>query len=173
MFLRNCCKPICAFFLYRIYDKTVLANPLFFFFSVIADPYASIMLSGVVNAYWPPALLAISLAPHIEDMSLVPALEAVNPIVTLLKGELLSALFPGISENPNAVPSIASFNTMIASRLTVLAITTDEHSENLAFIVLRLMQHLALLVEHNNTHMAPNFFSIWRFVLQDILAGPP
>ncbi|KAF9293644.1 hypothetical protein BGZ74_011604 [Mortierella antarctica] len=131
------------------------------------------MLSGVVNAYWPPALLAISLAPHIEDMSLVPALEAVNPIVTLLKGELLSALFPGISENPNAVPSIASFNTMIASRLTVLAITQDEHSENLAFIVLRLMQHLALLVEHNNTHMAPNFFSIWRFVMQDILAGPP
>ncbi|KAG0077834.1 hypothetical protein BGZ93_008537 [Podila epicladia] len=132
-----------------------------------------IMLSGVVNACWPPALLAISLAPHIEDMSLVPTLEAVNPIVTLLKGELLSALCPGINGDPDAVPSIASFNTMIASRLTVLAITQEEHNENLAFTVLRLMQHLALLARYNNAHMKPDFFSIWRYVLQDILAGPP
>ncbi|KAG0037934.1 hypothetical protein BGZ82_001522 [Podila clonocystis] len=89
------------------------------------------ILSGVVNAYWPPALLTVSIAPHIEDMSLVPALETVNPIVTLLKGELLSALCPGINEDHNAVPSIASLNTVIASRLSVLAITQDEFTESI------------------------------------------
>ncbi|KAG0029286.1 hypothetical protein BGZ81_003959 [Podila clonocystis] len=129
------------------------------------------ILSGVVNAYWPSALLSVSIAPHIEDMSLVPALETINPIVTVLKQELLSALCPGINEDPNAVPSIAFLNTLIASRLSVLGIAQDEFTESIVFLVFKMMQHLALLTGHNNTAKAPDFIRIWCYVLKDILAG--
>ncbi|KAF9417759.1 hypothetical protein BGZ94_009868 [Podila epigama] len=128
-----------------------------------------VLLSGIINTL-SPGSCAFTLSPEVKSQSLVPSLSQKLPVIENLMSELLSALCPGLDEDPYAE------STLIGLQLKVMELlqqslgkgaTGRTKDQKAVHVVLMIMNHICSLMA--TEQLAPPlsehaFVSAWAYI---------
>ncbi|KAF9089060.1 hypothetical protein BGX27_002570 [Mortierella sp. AM989] len=142
----------------------------------VIDKDVLVALSGIVNTLSPVALRTFTIAPTVKSKSLLPELTQKQPAVKDLLRDLLSALCPGISEDPYTEPTLWGLQGRVWELLSQMGKGAEPKSkdEKVRLAVLMIINHLCGLISSNqlspptSEHVS---VSVWSFVLGLLFGG--
>ncbi|KAF9991679.1 hypothetical protein BGZ79_004138, partial [Entomortierella chlamydospora] len=142
----------------------------------VIDKDVLVALSGIVNTLLPVALQTFTIASTVKSQSLLPELTQRQPAVEDLLRDLLSALCPGISEDPYTEPTLWGLQGRVWELLSQMGKGTEPKSkdEKVRLAVLMIINHLCGMISSNqlspptSEHVS---VSVWSFTMGLLFGG--